>query len=93
VVHFVLTADYADLSQNVIAGAIDGCPFEEAVVRGDGAVTVTLQPSVWLDLVDFSDVAAGSETAPTEVEQGSLAQLGFSLGLVQLSAYRFSFSD
>jgi hypothetical protein len=93
VIHFRLFADYADLSTNVTNGEIDGCEFKAAEVQGDGAVTLTFKPSIWFDLVDFSAVAPGSEEEPTEVAQGDIAQLGFALGLVQLTGYQFSFSD
>jgi len=54
---------------------------------------LTLKPSVWFDLVDFTDVPAGTSDAPTEVPKGDLAQIGFALGLTQLTAYRFAYSE
>jgi hypothetical protein len=92
-VHFRLFADYADLAKNVTEGAIDGCEFKAANVQGNGSITLTFKPSIWFDLVDFSDVAPGSVDAPTEVPSGNIAQLGFAVGLVQLTAYHFSFSN
>jgi hypothetical protein len=77
----------------VTNGEVDGCAFEEADVQGDGMVTLTVKPSIWFELVDFSAVAPGTQQEPTEVEHGSKAQVGFALGLVQLTAYRFSFSE
>jgi hypothetical protein len=93
VVHFRVAAAFADIKKNVTNGEVDGCRFDEAEVGGDGTVTLTFKPSVWLDLVDFKSVAPGSAEAPTEIEHGSLAQLGFALGLVQLTAYNFEFSQ
>jgi len=86
-VFFRLIADYADLSQNVNNGAVDGCVFNETDIEADGEVTVTVKPSVWLNLVDFSKIAAGTEEAPTETTNA-----GFSQGVTQLSAYQFSYA-
>lgn len=91
VVHFLMFADYADVTKNVTNGEVDGCQFEEADVQSDGTITLTFKPSVWFDLVDFKDVDPGSAEHPTEVEHGSLAHQGFALGLVQLTAYHFDF--
>jgi hypothetical protein len=90
-VHFRLSATFGDVSRSVSEGQVNGCVFDEVEVQGDGGVTVTVEPRVWFNLVDFEDVAAGSEAEPTEVESGETAQLAFALGVVQLSAYRFSF--
>ena len=90
-VYFKLTADLADVAHGAREANVDGCPFDEADVADDGLVTVHIKPRVWLDLVDFSEVAPGSADAPTEVPRGQTAQLAFALGVAQLSAYRFSF--
>jgi hypothetical protein len=92
-VHFRLAASFADVARSVSKGQVNGCVFEEAEVHGDGAVTVSIKPRVWFNLVDFSDVASGSEGEPTEIAAGETPQLAFALGVVQLSAYRFSFEQ
>lgn len=86
-VYFRLIADYDDLSKSVVNGAVDGCVFDEVDVRGDGTVTVQVKPSVWLNLVDFSAIAPGTEAVPTETKDA-----GFSQGVTQLSAYRFAYA-
>jgi hypothetical protein len=92
-VHFKLSADFADVSRSVSDGHVEGCGFDETEVTSDGTVTVHVVPHVWFSLVDFTEVASGSPEAPTEVAKGETAQIAFALGLVQLSAYRFSFSE
>lgn len=92
-VHFKVSAAFADVSRSVSKGEVNGCVFEEADVTGDGTVTLTIRPHVWFNLVDFSDVEPGSEDAPTEIAAGDTPQLAFALGVVQLSAYRFSFQQ
>ncbi|HEY6880041.1 MAG TPA: hypothetical protein VI299_18580 [Polyangiales bacterium] len=91
-VFFRVRASFDDVARSVSQGAVDGCVFEEADVEGDGVVTMTVVPHVWFNLVDFTDVAAGSTVAPTELTAGSTAQIAFSLGVAQLSAYRFAFA-
>jgi hypothetical protein len=92
-IHFRMTADFADITANVTGGEVDGCEFAPADVQTDGTVTLTLKPSVWFDLVDFAGVPPGTSEAPTDVPKSDVAQIGFALGLVQLTAYRFAFSE
>jgi hypothetical protein len=91
-IHFRVSADFADVAKSVTDGAVDGCEFKEVDLEEDGTVTLTFKPSVWLDLVDFSKVDPGTAEAPTEIPHGDIAQIGFALGLVQLSAYHFGYS-
>jgi hypothetical protein len=76
----------------VTRGEVDGCEFKKTDVEEDGTVTLTFKPSIWFDLVDFSKVEPGTKDAPTEIPSGDIAQIGFTLGLVQLTAYNFSYS-
>jgi hypothetical protein len=92
VIYFELSASYEDVARSVSMGEVDGCVFDEQEVAEDGTVTVTVKPQIWFNLVDFSGVAPGTAVAPTRVPAGDTPQLAFALGLVQLSAYRFSFS-
>ena len=73
-------------------GEVDGCVFDTADVQDDGTVTLTFEPKIWFDLVDFSKVDPGTADAPTEIPHGDIAQIGFALGLVQLTAYHFAYS-
>lgn len=91
-VHFLLSASLADLARNVKDGRIDGCTFDEAEVESDGTVRLTLHTSVWFKLVDFTGVAPGSVEQPTAITPETPAQIAFAVGLVQLNAYRFSYS-
>lgn len=87
-IYFRLIADYADIAMNVNEGAIDGCVLDETSVTGDGTITVEIEPTVWFNLVDFSKIDAGTSDSPTETRSP-----GFSLGLTELSAYHFSYSN
>lgn len=90
-VHFVLSASWEDVLRSASNGEVNGCVFEEADVQDDGTVRVSVRPHVWLNLVDFDEVAQGSAGAPTKVAMGETAQLAFAIGVVQLSAYRFRY--
>lgn len=90
-VHFRLSAAHSDVARSVPKAEVDGCVFEEAQVERDGTVTLTIDPRVWLNLVDFSELEAGSLEVPTSAASRSTAQVAFALGLAQRSAYRFAY--
>lgn len=90
-VYFRAFADLADIKKSSPAGEIDGSAFDETAVEGDGTVTLTVTPSIWFNLVDFSKVEPGTAEEPTELAPGETAYIGFALGVAQLSAYRYSF--
>lgn len=91
-VYFTVTADLQDIQETSPQAEIDGCVFEEVEVTTDGTVTLTVTPSVWFNLVDFSGLESGTEEAPTELTRGDKAHKAFALGVAQLSAYRFEYT-
>lgn len=91
-VHFSLTVDFDELRERAREGLVQGCVFDEAAVQVDGLVTLTINPHIWFNLVDFTEVASGSAELPTEIGKDATAHIAFVLGLVQLSAYQFSFA-
>lgn len=92
-VYFRVFATWEDVARSVADAELDGCEFEPANVAGDGTVTLTVDPSVWFDLVDFSDVDPGSSQSPTTITPGDVPQVAFALGVAQRAAYRFSYSE
>lgn len=86
-IYFRLVADYADVSTSIQNGAVDGCVLDEATVTDSGSIAARVVPRAWLNLVDFSKIAPGTEAAPTEAKDA-----GFSQGVTQLSAYRFAYT-
>ena len=86
-VFFRLVADYADVSESIQNGAVDGCVLDETVVTDSGSIALAITAKVWLNLVDFSKIDPGTEAAPTEAKDA-----GFSQGVTQLSAYRFTYT-
>ena len=86
-IYFRLIADYDDISMNVNDGAVDGCVLDETTVSADGTISAEIKPTIWLNLVDFSKLDPGTADHPTQAHNS-----GFSQGLTQLSAYRFTYS-
>ncbi len=91
--YFRAVADLSAIENSAADGHIEGCEFAEAEVKGDGTVTVIVNPQVWFDLVDFTEADAASAGAPADLPAGSQPQMAFVLGVTQLSAYKFSFSS
>ena len=90
--HFRAVADVAELAKVQPQGNIDGCQFDEVAISADGTVTARIDPSVWFDLVDFSELEPGSNDEPSEFVPDTQPRLAFAQGLAQLSAYEFSYS-
>jgi hypothetical protein len=91
--YFRAFADLKGIEKSASQGHIEGCEFEEVDVEADGTVTVTVNPKIWFDLVDFSEAAEGSVESPADLPDDSQPQLAFVLGTTQLSAYKFRFSS
>lgn len=90
--YFRAFADLSAIEQSAFEGQVAGCEFSEIDVTGDGTVTVTVNPKIWFDLIDFTEADQASEDAPADFPTGSQPQLTFVLGVTQLSAYEFSYS-
>ena len=89
---FRAIADLADIEKSATDGHIEGCEFVETDVETDGVVTAVVDPKVWFDLVDFSQIPEGSADAPSEFPAKSQPEIAFAQGVAQLSAYKFSFT-
>jgi hypothetical protein len=90
---FVATATLAEIEHSAAEGHVDGCEFTELDIDRYGRVTVTVNPKVWLDLVDFSELQPAVGDAPSEFPADSQPRIAFAQGLAQLSAYKFSYSS
>lgn len=91
-VHFDLSAGFEDVAASATSAKIEGCPFDEVEVKGDGTITLSVDVSVWASLLDFEGVAPGSSAAPTRFVSGDRPRIAFALGVAQLSAYRLTFT-
>ncbi|WP_437586529.1 hypothetical protein [Sorangium sp. So ce1000] len=72
--------------------SVEGCVFEEVFLDGPGVVTLVVKPTVWLDQVDFEEVAESDDGAPVDLAPESQAQRGFARGLKKGTAYALSFA-
>lgn len=91
--YFHAFADLSAIELSAFEGHVEGCEFSEVDVRGDGTVTLTVNPKIWFDLIDFTEAEEASEDAPADFPEGSQPQITFVLGVTQLSAYKFSYSN
>lgn len=82
----------ADVVDSDGEAAVAGCVFEEADVQEDGAVTVRILPSVWLDQIDFAEVPESTDGQPVLLEPGTIPHRAFARGLKKGTAYVFSYS-
>ncbi len=53
---------------------VEGCPFAEANVLGDGKVTVTIDASAWLDQVEFELLSKSGRAQLADVTQAELTR-------------------
>lgn len=90
--YFRATADLAEIAEHAADGKVEGCELEEVDVDGDGTITITIDPVVWFDLVDFSEADLGNPDEPAELPVDSQPRIAFALGVTQLSAYKFRYS-
>lgn len=70
--------------------AIEGCPFTEVTMSGDGVVTVAVRLTGWLDQVDFDAVPRSNDGAPVELD--GVARNGLVRGFKAGDAYRFTYA-
>lgn len=91
--YFRAYADLETIEFSVAEAKIEGCELTEVDVSGDGTITVTINPKIWFDFLDFTAAELGSADAPVEFPEGSTEQIAFVLGVTQLSAYKFGFSS
>ncbi|HYQ16699.1 MAG TPA: hypothetical protein VEQ58_13100 [Polyangiaceae bacterium] len=89
--YFHAFADLADIEKQASQGHIDGCVLAETDVEADGTITVTVDPQVWFELVDFTEAEEASADAPAEFPGDSQPQIAFVLGTAQSSAYSFRY--
>jgi hypothetical protein len=89
---FRAVADLADIEKSAADGNVEGCEFVETAINADGLVTVTVDPKVWFNIVDFAQADVGSADAPAEFDADSQPKIAFAQGVAQLNAYKFAYS-
>lgn len=89
---FKLVAASSDTLDAAEEPELDGCTFEEADVQSNGLVTIWVDPRVWLDQADFSDVETSTDGTPVEVPAELEAARAFVRGIKKSTAFTFRFS-
>ncbi len=89
---FVAFADVQDLIDASGELVLEGCPFDEADVRSDGTVVITVNLPLWLDQVDFAAVTL-DPSGTAVLERGTSPHKAFLHGLRKAAAYRFSYEN
>lgn len=89
---FRAAIDAAEVANTKGAPSVEGCPFHETNVDGDGSVTLRIDLTSWFDQVDFQGIEALADDAPAELARGSLARAQLVRGMKVGSAYGFSFA-
>jgi hypothetical protein len=90
--YFRASSAMEDVLERAADGKIEGCELSKVDVQTDGTITVTVDPRVWLFLVDFATADPGTEDEPAELPRDSDARIAFQVGATQLSAYQFAYS-
>jgi hypothetical protein len=89
---FKLVAAKADTLDAADKPELEGCTFEEVDVQSNGLVTIAVDPRVWLDQADFSDVEESPDGTPVEVPAELEAARAFVRGLKKSTALTFRFT-
>ena len=82
-----LLEDVLDADQHPF---VAGCPFENGDIRENGAVRLTVWPSVWLDQVDFGELPVDAAVR-SELEPETTPHKAFTRGLKKAAAYVFAY--
>ena len=85
--------DAADMLNTKRIPAIDGCPFELTDMQGDGAVTISVRVSQWLDQVEFDTIPSANGGEPTVLPTTSIARNALVRGMKAGDAYLFSYTQ
>ncbi|MBN1608639.1 MAG: hypothetical protein JW940_18565 [Polyangiaceae bacterium] len=103
-IHFLAQADVDEVHDGNDQAEVAGCAFGSkpgdvgVEVDDDGTVTLTLDPRVWFEQVDFAYVAPDAADAPEPDADGvvdiagTLAWQGFIRGVKKGTAYEFSYT-
>jgi hypothetical protein len=70
---------------------LEGCAFTSVDVEADGTVTIAIDPTVWFDQVDFTDVTPTADGSPADLA-GTIAFRGFARGLQKGAGFGFSYA-
>ncbi|WP_394848655.1 hypothetical protein LZC95_14500 [Pendulispora brunnea] len=85
--------DEADVVNTKNAAAIEGCPFTETDMEGDGVVTVTIKLPLWFDQVEFDSIPASADGNPVLMPAEAIGRKELVRGMKAGDGYVFSYSE
>lgn len=88
---FTASAAIPDVLDSYGEPKLEGCAFTSVDVERDGTVTIALDPTVWLDQVDFADVKPTADGSPSDLA-GTIAFKGFTRGLKKGAGFELSYA-
>lgn len=89
---FRLVADVEDVRDPEGNPEVLGCAFHDGAIATDGTVSLTIEPSVWLDQCDFAGLVATAEGQPVELARSLGAHQSFVRGLRKAASYVFTYA-
>ncbi|MFO0667588.1 MAG: hypothetical protein U0174_26790 [Polyangiaceae bacterium] len=84
--------DVSDLRNAKKEPAVVGCLFKEVDMQSDGTVTLTIQPKLWFDEVEFETMPASVDGKPVRMMPDVLARKELVLGVLAGNGYVFSYA-
>ncbi len=84
--------DPADVTNTKNATAVEGCPFAEADMEGDGVVTVTIKVGQWFDQVEFDGVPASTDGKAVVIPATVIGRNELVRGMKEGLGYAFSYA-
>lgn len=72
---------------------IEGCPLTGGAIEGDGDILLRVETAVWVDQIDFAELAAHPDAERVELEPDTPPHNAFRRGLGKAIAYRFGYSS
>ncbi|WP_394838132.1 hypothetical protein LVJ94_14580 [Pendulispora rubella] len=85
--------DEADVRNTKNAAAVEGCPFAETDMEGDGVVTLTIKLPLWFDQVEFDSIPASTDGNPVSMPAEAIGRNELVRGMKAGDGYVFSYSE
>ena len=85
--------DDADVRNTENAIAVEGCPFTETDMEGDGVVTLTIKLPLWFDQVEFDSIPASTDGNPVLMPAETIGRKELVRGMKAGDGYVFSYSE
>ncbi|MFO0678293.1 MAG: hypothetical protein U0169_17280 [Polyangiaceae bacterium] len=89
---FRVEVDASEVLDSKGQPSIEGCPFTETEMKGDGTVTLKVSAPLWFDQADFSDTPVSSDGRRPLLTNDHAARRALVRGMKAGDAYVFSYT-